>query len=555
MLIANRGEIAVRVMRACRELGIRSVAVFSEVDRSALHVRHADEAYPCGPAPASQSYLNGERMIEIARECGANAIHPGYGFLSENAGFAQACRDAGVVFIGPKPETIDAMGDKVTSRRLMQAAGVPIVPGSTETLSDDEAVEFARKIGLPVMVKASAGGGGRGLRLVRDEAMLLPSITRARSEAQSSFGDGAIYIEKLVTHPRHIEIQILGDSHGNVIHLFERECSVQRRHQKLIEEAPANRIPPGLRERMGEAAVVAARAVGYEGAGTVEFLVDEKQAFYFLEMNTRVQVEHPVTELITNIDIVKAGIRIAAGEPIGFSQADVGIDGWAIECRIYAEDPDRNFLPSPGAILAFEPPGGPGIRHDSGVSSGAEISVHYDPMISKLVSWGRNRGEAIARMKRALGEFAIRGIKTSIPFHLRVLENETFLSGNYDTGFVETEILAKKPAPSPESESRAVAVMVAATSTLAEGRSGELVVTLGSDAHRVSVERISAAICDVSVDGGSTRRIDAAPSDRGSCSILVAGSQFECSVDRCANGKLEIRVGPSTFTLQVVDAE
>jgi len=449
VLIANRGEIAVRIMRACRELGIRSVAIFSDVDRNALHVRYADEAFPCGPAKPAESYMNAARILEIARASGAQAIHPGYGFLSENAAFAQACTDAGLVFIGPKPATIAAMGDKVTSRKLMQAAGVPVVPGSSEKLSDDEAVSFARQIGLPVMVKATAGGGGRGLRLVREEAQLAPSIARARSEARSSFGDDAIYIEKLLEEPRHIEIQILGDAHENVIHLFERECSVQRRHQKVIEEAPANRMPPNLREKMGRAAVAAARAVGYEGAGTVEFLVDKSQAFYFLEMNTRVQVEHPVTELVTNIDIVKTGIRIAAGEPIGFEQRDVGINGWAIECRIYAEDPDKKFLPSPGEISVFQPPGGPGVRDDSGVASGGEVSVFYDPLISKLICWGRDRPEAIARMKRALGEFVVTGVKTSIPFHRRVLENEKFLSGHYDTNFIELEIISKTATRSP----------------------------------------------------------------------------------------------------------
>ncbi len=384
-------------------------------------------------------------MIEIARACGATAIHPGYGFLAENATFAQACRDAGLVFVGPRPETIEAMGDKVRSRRLMQAAGVPIVPGSTEKLSDEAAVDFAREIGLPVMVKASAGGGGRGLRLVSLDAELMPSIVRARSEARSSFGDDSIYVEKLVSKPRHVEVQILGDSRGNVVHLFERECSVQRRHQKLIEEAPANRMTPDLRERICAAAVAAARAVGYEGVGTVEFLLDEKQAFYFLEMNTRVQVEHPVTELITNVDIVQTGIRIAAGEPIGFPQADVRIDGWAIECRICAEDPDRGFLPSPGEIVAFEPPGGPGVRIDSGVSSGAKVTAFYDPMIAKLVCWGRSRDEALERTRRALGELVVRGIKTTIPFHRRVLENPVFLSGSYDTSFIATEMSARAP--------------------------------------------------------------------------------------------------------------
>ena len=555
MLIANRGEIAVRIARACRELGIRSVAVFSDVDRNASHVRLADEAYPCGPAQAAQSYANAGRMIEIARASGARAIHPGYGFLSENAGFARACRDAGLVFIGPKPATIEAMGDKVRSRVLMQAAGVPIVPGSTEKLGDDAAVAFALEIGLPVMVKASAGGGGRGLRLVRDEAQLRQAIARARSEALSSFGDDAIYIEKLVLEPRHIEIQILGDAHGNVIHLFERECSVQRRHQKLIEEAPANRMTPVLREKMGKAAVAAARAVGYEGAGTVEFLVDANQAFYFLEMNTRVQVEHPVTEAITNIDIVKAGIRIAAGEPIGISQAEVGINGWAIECRIYAEDPDKGFLPSPGEIVAFHPPGGPGVRNDSGVASGDRVTVFYDALISKLVCWGRDRDEALARMRRALAEFVVRGIKTSIPLHRRVLENAKFLAGSYDTSLLEAELSSPLPdEPAPRSEERDLALVLAALAALDEKHAGCYAVTLGRDTHRVALERVSAESCDARIDGGPATRIDAAKTSRASYSVLVAGRQFECSVDARPNGKLEVRVGASAFTAAAVEA-
>ncbi len=555
MLIANRGEIAVRIARACRELGIRSVAVYSEVDRNAVHVRLADEAYLCGPAPAAQSYANIESMIAIARASGARAVHPGYGFLSENAAFARACRDAGLVFIGPKPETIEAMGDKVRSRVLMQAAGVPIVPGSTAKLSDDEAFAFALEIGLPVMVKASAGGGGRGLRLVREEAQLRPALARARSEALSSFGDDAIYVEKLVEQPRHIEIQILGDAHGHAIHLFERECSVQRRHQKVLEEAPANDMTPALREKMGRAAVAAARAVGYEGAGTVEFLVDAKQAFYFLEMNTRVQVEHPVTEAITNIDIVKAGIRIAAGEPIGIAQDQVGINGWALECRIYAEDPDKGFLPSPGEIVAFHPPGGPGVRDDSGVASGDTVTVFYDPLISKLICWGRNRDEAIARMRRALSEFVVRGIKTSIPLHRRVLENEKFLSGSYDTSLLESEGLVKAAADqAPRAEERTVALALAALAALGEKQAGTYSVKLGSDTQRVALERASAELCDVRIDGGPAARIDAVKTARASYSVLLAGNQLECSVDARPNGKLEVRVGARAFTLEAVEA-
>jgi acetyl-CoA carboxylase biotin carboxylase subunit len=451
------------VIRACRELGIQAVAIYSEVDRGALHVRFADEAYPCGPAAARESYLHMDRIVEIAKRCGAEAIHPGYGFLSENAEFARRCAAAGLVFVGPRPETIESMGDKVIARQVMADAGVPIVPGTTEKLTDEQAIEFSREIGFPVMVKATAGGGGKGMRLVHAEAELAQSIRRARSEARASFGDDAIYVEKFVEEPRHIEIQILGDSHGNAIHLFERECSIQRRHQKVIEEAPANRMPPALREEMGRAAVAAAKAVEYEGAGTVEFLVDAKFNFYFLEMNTRVQVEHPVTELITSVDILKTGIRIAAGEPIGIRQEEVGINGWAIECRIYAEDPEQNFRPSPGEIVLYRPPGGPGVRNDPGVHQGAEVTVYYDPMISKLITWGRDRNEAIARMRRALREFVVKGIKTSIPFHQAVLDNAKFLSGRFDTSFIETEILPNlKQLERSDPEERSVGIMLAA---------------------------------------------------------------------------------------------
>ena len=463
VLVANRGEIAVRVIRACRELGIRSVAIYSDVDRNALHVRYADEAYPCGAAPARESYLAADRILEIAAECGAGAIHPGYGFMSENAEFARACAAARVEFIGPRPDTIEAMGDKVVARQKMQAAGVPLVPGATKELSDEEAIAFALEIGLPVMIKATAGGGGKGMRLVHEAADLEKAIQRARSEARASFGNDAIYVEKFVDEPRHIEIQILGDRHGNAIHLFERECSIQRRHQKVIEEAPANRMPPALREQMGQAAVAAAKAVAYEGAGTCEFLVDSAHRFYFLEMNTRIQVEHPVTEMITNVDIVKTGIRIAAGEPIGIAQEDVSINGWALEARIYAEDPEHNFRPSPGDVLVYRPPEGPGVRNDSGVFPGAQVSVHYDPMISKLITWGRDRPEAISRMRRALREFVVKGIKTSIPFHRIVMQNPRFLEGHYDTSFIASEILPAMESGIPsDGEEREVGVMLAA---------------------------------------------------------------------------------------------
>ncbi len=437
ILIANRGEIAVRVIRACRELGVKTVALYSDVDRDALHVRYADEAYACGPPPAAESYLRGDAIVEIAKACGAEAIHPGYGFLAENGEFADRCEREGVVFIGPRGDVMRKMGDKVTARQTMEAAGVPIVPGTTERLSDDEATEWAKKIGLPVMVKASAGGGGKGMRLVREEGELAQGLARARSEAKASFGDDSLYIEKFVEEPRHIEIQILADSHGNAVHLFERECSIQRRHQKVIEEAPGNGISPGLRARMGAAAVAAAQAVDYVGAGTCEFLVDRHNDFFFLEMNTRVQVEHAITEAITGVDIVKTMIRVAAGEPLPFGQDDVAISGHAIEARIYAEDPDNNFVPSPGDIAVYRPSGGIGVRVDSGVYQGARVTVYYDPMVAKLITWGRDRDEAIERMRRALFEFVVKGIKTSIPFHQRVLRHPVFLKGHYDTGFID----------------------------------------------------------------------------------------------------------------------
>jgi len=466
VLIANRGEIAVRVMRACREMGIKTVAVFSDVDRDALHVRFADEAYPIGPPPARESYLVGERIVEVAKRSGAEAIHPGYGFLSERGEFADLCEKEGVIFIGPRGDVMRAMGDKVTARQTMEKAGVPIVPGTTERLSDEALERLVRSIGPPVMIKAAAGGGGKGMRLVRNEKELASAIARARSEAKSSFGDDSLYVEKFIEKPRHIEIQILADAHGNVVHLFERECSIQRRHQKVIEEAPGNRISPELRAKMGEAAVAAARAVNYVGAGTCEFLVDEHDRFYFLEMNTRVQVEHAITEMITGVDIVKTMIRVAAGEPLPFRQSDLSINGHSIEARIYAEDPDNNFIPSPGDIVVYRPAAGPGIRIDSGVYQGARVTVFYDPMVAKLVVWGRDRREAIERLRRALQEFVVKGIKTSIPFHQKVVEHPVFLEGRYDTGFIDQHLAGGKGDPRPlgadAQEARRVAFMMAA---------------------------------------------------------------------------------------------
>ena len=467
VLIANRGEIAVRVMRACREMGIKTVAIYSDVDRDALHVRFADEAYPCGPPPARESYLIGERIVGIAKRCGAEAIHPGYGFLSERGEFADLCQREGIVFIGPAGSVMRSMGDKVTARQTMERAGVPIVPGTTERLTDEAIARWVKDVGPPVMIKASAGGGGKGMRLVRHEKDLASAVARARSEAKSSFGDDSLYVEKFVEEPRHIEIQILADTHGEVVHLFERECSIQRRHQKVIEEAPGNRISDDLRARMGEAAVAAGKAVGYVGAGTCEFLVDRHGHFYFLEMNTRVQVEHAITEAITGIDIVKTMIRVAAGEPLGLRQEDLAISGHAIEARIYAEDPDNNFVPSPGEIAVYRPAAGPGIRVDSGVYQGARVTVFYDPMVAKLVTWGRDRKEAIERLRRALSEFVVKGIKTSIPFHQRVVQHPLFLEGRYDTGFIEQHMAGGKgggPAAADEdaAEARRVAFMMAA---------------------------------------------------------------------------------------------
>jgi acetyl-CoA carboxylase, biotin carboxylase subunit len=438
VLIANRGEIAIRVIRACRELGISPVAVYSEADRNALHVQMADEAYLIGSPPATESYLVIERIIDAALASGAEAIHPGYGFLAENANFARACEQHRLVFIGPPSPAIELMGDKTAARRTMQAAGVPVVPGIDRFLQDDEeARQVIALMGYPVMIKAALGGGGRGMRLVHHEQQLVDALRAARSEARSSFGDPAIYIEKYVTNPRHVEIQVLADAHGQVLHFGERECSIQRRHQKVVEESPSPLMTADLRVRMGEAAVQAAQAAHYRNAGTVEFLVDEHRNFYFLEMNTRLQVEHPVTEMVTGIDLVQAQLRIAAGEPLGYRQEDIRLRGAAIECRIYAEDPAYNFRPSPGKITVLQPAAGPWVRDERGVFAGGDVSPFYDPLISKLVVWGNTRQEAIARMRRALGEYVIGGIKTTIPFHQWLMDDEDFQAGRLDTGFIE----------------------------------------------------------------------------------------------------------------------
>jgi acetyl-CoA carboxylase biotin carboxylase subunit len=439
VLIANRGEIAVRILRACREVGLETVAVFSEADRQALHVRLADEAYLLGPAPSRESYLRADKIIDIARKSGADAIHPGYGFLAEREDFAAACAENDITFIGPKPSSIAAMGDKMTARETVRKAGVPIVPGTEDVgnLTDDELLTIAPKIGFPLLIKATAGGGGKGMREVRSLEEMRELLKSARREAESAFGDGNVYLEKLVTGARHIEIQVLADTHGNVIHLGERDCSIQRRHQKLVEEAPSSFLDDELRQKMGAVAVKAAQAVDYVNAGTIEFLVDKDRNFYFLEMNTRLQVEHPVTEMVTGVDIVKEQIRIARGRPMQYKQGDIQFNGAAIECRINAEDPYNNFMPSTGRITHSLLPTGPGVRVDTGVYPGFEITPFYDPMISKLIVWGETRAQAILRMRRALEEYRIVGVRTNIPFHQTLMDSHRFMGGQYDTRFVE----------------------------------------------------------------------------------------------------------------------
>ncbi|WP_026183766.1 acetyl-CoA carboxylase biotin carboxylase subunit [Desulfitobacterium hafniense] len=444
VLIANRGEIALRIIRACREMDIETVAVFSEADRDALHVREADQAVCIGPHPSTKSYLNIPNIISAAELTGVDAIHPGYGFLSENARFAEICESCGITFIGPSPRAIETMGDKATARKTMIEAGVPVVPGSKEVLTDVESASvLAKEIGYPVMIKASAGGGGKGMRIAQNPKELAKSIQAAQSEAQAAFGNSEIYLEKYVEEPRHIEFQILADKHGNVIHLGERDCSLQRRNQKLLEEAPSSALTPELRKAMGEAAVKAAKAADYSSAGTIEFLLDKHGYYYFIEMNTRIQVEHPVTEFVTGIDLLKAQIRVAAGEPLRIEQEDVQIRGWAMECRINAENSEKNFMPSPGTIEFYHPPGGPGVRVDSAAYQGYTIPPYYDSMIGKLIVWGADREEAIQRMKRALEEFYIEGVHTTIPFHLKVLDNAFFRRGEVYTNFIQRRILGE----------------------------------------------------------------------------------------------------------------
>ncbi len=446
ILIANRGEIALRILRTCEELGIATVAVHSTIDRHSLHVQLADEAVCIGEPASSKSYLNIPNIIAAALTRNATAIHPGYGFLAENARFAEICADHQIAFIGPSPDSIRAMGDKSTAKKTMQAVGVPTVPGSKGLLLDEaEARAIAHSIGYPILIKATAGGGGRGMRLVKDDSELAPLFAAAQGEADAAFGNPGVYLEKFVQKPRHIEFQILADSYGNVIHLGERECSIQRRHQKLLEEAPSSALTPELRQKMGAAAVMAAKSINYMGAGTVEFLLDQSGDFYFMEMNTRIQVEHPVTEMITGLDLIAEQIRIAQGEYLSLKQEDVVLRGHAIECRINAEDPDQNFRPHPGRISGYLPPGGTGVRMDSHVYTDYEIPPYYDSLIGKLIVWASDRPSAIRRMRRALRECAITGLPTTLAFHQRILETPEFQSGDIFTNFVEQVMLPKKP--------------------------------------------------------------------------------------------------------------
>ncbi len=437
VLVANRGEIAVRVMIGLRELGITTVAVYSEPDRTALHVMLADEAYPIGPAPAAESYLVGERIIETARACGADAIHPGYGFLSENAAFSRACADAGLVFIGPTGDAIELMGDKLAARRKMMDSGVPVIPGTEDAVRDpDEAARAAAEIGYPVLLKAAAGGGGKGMRVVHDEAEIASALRQTMGEAKSAFGDDAVFIERYVQNPKHIEVQVLGDGKGHAIHVFERECSVQRRHQKVIEESPSPSLTPELRERICAAAVRTAESVNYLGAGTVEFILSDQGEFFFLEMNTRLQVEHPITEMVTGTDLVRAQLCIAQDGVIPYTQQELSQRGWAIEFRVYAEDPGRNFAPSIGRVTTYNPPSGPGVRLDTGIYQGFDVPIHYDPLLAKLVVWGEDRAQAIARGRRALRTFILHGPGHNLPFHGWALEQPEFIDGSYTTDLV-----------------------------------------------------------------------------------------------------------------------
>jgi acetyl-CoA carboxylase biotin carboxylase subunit len=464
LLVANRGEIALRVLRSAKEMGIKTVAIYSEADRNALHVRYADEAVCVGPPASKDSYLRGDKILEVCRQLGVDAIHPGYGFLSENAEFARMVKEAGLIFVGPSPEAMEIMGDKLSAKQAVKVYNIPLVPGLDEAITDvEEAKRVAATVGFPVLIKASAGGGGKGMRIVNSESEFAEQMQLAVNEATSAFGDGSVFIEKFVTGPRHIEIQVLGDEHGNIVHLFERECSIQRRHQKVIEEAPSSVLTPELRAEMGRCAVDVARACNYTGAGTVEFLLDDQRNFYFLEMNTRLQVEHPVTEQITGLDLVKEQIKVAQGQPLAFGQDDLHIQGHALELRVYAEDPQNNFLPDIGTLTTYVRPQGPGVRVDDGFEQGMEIPIYYDPMIAKLVTFGANRQEAIERMLRAIDEYQITGIETTLAFGRYVLKHPAFVSGNFDTNFIRDHFPAGalQPAAPDETTARLAAVLTA----------------------------------------------------------------------------------------------
>jgi acetyl-CoA carboxylase biotin carboxylase subunit len=484
ILIANRGEIAVRVIRACRDMGIATVAIYSECDRAALHVRLADEAWPVGPNPPRDSYLRIDAIVEIAGKAGADAVHPGYGFLAENEGFAAACRESGLTFIGPTPEAITLMGSKTAARQAAIKAGVPVVPGTEEPLdesvSDAEVLAVAERLGYPLMLKAVAGGGGKGMRMVAAPDELPGALRAARSEAGSAFGDSAVYLERRILQPRHIEVQLLGDQHGTVLPFVERECSLQRRHQKVIEESPSLAVSAATRRAMTAAAAAVAKTVNYTNAGTIEFLLDEDERFYFLEMNTRLQVEHPITELVTGVDLVSWQIRIARGEPLTLDPESLLTPrGHAVECRVYAEDPDSGFMPSPGRITGLRVPHGPGVRDDSGTYEGGEVPIYYDPMISKLITWGETRGHALARMRRALAEYEVRGIKTTIPFFQWVLTDEDFIAGRFDTGFIDRKLSARHGAPlrEPSDEQQELAAIAAALSHMTTAAAGSTAAT------------------------------------------------------------------------------
>ncbi|WP_324670573.1 acetyl-CoA carboxylase biotin carboxylase subunit [Hymenobacter sp. GOD-10R] len=463
LLVSNRGEIALRVLRSAREMGLQTVAIYSEADRQALHVRYADEAVCVGPPASAESYLRGDKIIEVCRQLGVDAIHPGYGFLSENAQFARQVQEAGLVFVGPSPEAMELMGSKLAAKQAVAKYGIPMVPGTEEAISDvEEAKKVAREVGFPILIKASAGGGGKGMRIVNAEAEFEEQMQLAVSEATSAFGDGAVFIEKYIGSPRHIEIQVLGDEHGTILHLFERECSIQRRHQKVIEEAPSSVLTPELRAAMGQCAVDVARACNYTGAGTVEFLLDENHNFYFLEMNTRLQVEHPVTEQITGLDLVKEQIKVAQGQPLSFGQDDLKIQGHALELRVYAEDPANNFLPDIGTLTTYVRPQGPGVRVDDGFEQGMDIPIYYDPMIAKLVTFGQDRTEAIDRMLRAIDEYQITGIQTTLPFGRFVLQHPAFVSGQFDTNFIRDHFTPADLAPTPNEETLKLAAVFTA---------------------------------------------------------------------------------------------